>query len=334
MIVPRAVKSVLCRGARVGCRLYVCGQVSRPLSSIPDSAVSLLAGASCTVALASLYANYRQYKEVQRLSAIEQGLSTREDLLKHKEELLHANQRSFEASMQSLAKDALAANSTAFIGLAKSTFTDMQVQAKVDIDRKQMSIKELVDPLQSSLRFVENKIEALERERLASASDIKRQIVDMISAQKDLRTETANLVRALRSPVGRGKWGELQLQRVIELSGMIQHCDFVQQQALDATNMRPDVIITLSNNRSIVVDAKTPLLAYLEAYECADEERRGALMQSHAKQLRAHINALSAKAYWDQFDRSPDFVVMFVPGESIFSAALNADPTLIEYGGK
>lgn len=292
----------------------------------------MLAGASSAVAAISLYGNLRQYKEIQRLSAIEKAIYAREEVLRHREELLHANQRSFQASMQSLARDALNENSTAFINIAKSAFSDLQVQAKTELDRKHMGIKELVGPLQQSLRYVENKMEALEKERLTSTTDMKRQMLDMISAQKELRNETANLVRALRNPVGRGKWGELQLQRVVELAGMVQHCDFVQQQALD-TNLRPDVIIRLSNDRNIVVDAKTPLMAYLEAYECSDEERRAGLMLSHAKQMRGHINSLSAKSYWDQFDQSPDFVVMFIPGESIFSAALNADPTLIEYGG-
>jgi DNA recombination protein RmuC len=279
-----------------------------------------------------MYGNLRQYKEIQRLSAIEKSVSVREELLRNREELLQATQRSFHVSMQSLAKDALSENSTAFISMAKTAFSDMQIQAKTELDRKHIGIKELVGPLQQSLRYVESKMEALERERLVSVTDMKRQMLDMISAQKELRSETANLVRALRSPVGRGRWGELQLQRVVELAGMVQHCDFVQQLALE-TNLRPDVIIRLSNNRNIVVDAKTPLMAYLEAYECADEERRAELMENHARQVRGHINALSAKSYWDQFEKSPEFVVMFIPGESIFSAALNADPTLIEYGG-
>jgi DNA recombination protein RmuC len=218
-----------------------------------------------------------------------------------------ARQRLTE-TFQALSAEALKSNNQAFLDLAAT---------------RQQAIEQTVKPIADSLDKVERQIQAMEQTRAVLSDQVK-----------GLSSETANLVTALRSPKARGRWGEIQLQRVVELAGMIERCDFVQQESVGTEDglLRPDMIVKLPGGKSIVVDSKVSLKAYLEAFEATDEDVRAARFKDHAAQVRAHLTQLSAKAYWEQFQPAPEFVVMFLPGEPFFGAALDADPSLIEYG--
>ncbi len=249
-----------------------------------------------------------------------------------KEHNLQQSQQHFQILMESLTQKALIQNNESFLKLAQGTLHEMHERAKVDIDHKQENINKLIQPLQQSLEKVDLKMEALEKERAHAFTDLRRQVVDLMATQKELRFETANLVKALRTPTGRGQWGEMQLKRVIEMAGMLSHCDFMEQNVVADGKLRPDVIVRLPGNKTIVIDAKTPLMAYLESLETQDDQQKQGFLIQHARHVKTHIAALSKRQYFEQFEHSPEFVVMFMPGESIFSAALQADPTLIEYG--
>jgi DNA recombination protein RmuC len=198
----------------------------------------------------------------------------------------------------------------------------------------QQSFLDLVRPVEASLKQVDEKLRQMEKEREGAYRELKSQVVTMGQASERLRSETATLSQALRAPHTRGRWGEIHLKRVVELSGMQAHCDFVEQSTVagDGGALRPDVIVHLPGGKTLIVDAKVPLTSYLEAQETADEALRDRKLGEHTRQVRDHITRLSLKAYWEQFDESPEFVVLFIPGESFFSAAVQRDPDLLEFG--
>ena len=248
--------------------------------------------------------------------------------------LLQEARAELSASFKALSAEIYRSNSESFLQIAKSTLSHFQERAKDDLNQRKEAINDLVKPLQDSLQKVDVHVRQLEKERIAAYTSLAEQVKSMAMSQTRLQGETANLVRALRTPVARGRWGEMQLRRVVEMAGMLAYCDFVEQQTVQGEEggLRPDMIIRLPNGQQIVVDSKASLQAYLEAHEMEDDEQRLEKLKTHARQMRTHLGQLSGKAYWQQFDRSPEFVVMFVPGENFFSAALAQDPELIECG--
>ena len=240
----------------------------------------------------------------------------------------------FRSTFQALSAEALKTNNEAFLHLAESRLREARTEAAADIEARRTAIETLLSPMKTTLEQVDREIRESERRRTQTSSELVQRIASLDSVGQTLRAETARLVDALKRPGVRGRWGELQLKRVVELAGMVEHCHFTEQQTIesDDVRIRPDVIVRLPGGKYVVVDAKVPLDAYLKALEAPDEAARQRLLCDHARQVRSHLAQLAAKGYADHVQPSPDFVVMFLPGEMFFSAALEQDPTLIEYG--
>jgi DNA recombination protein RmuC len=269
-----------------------------------------------------------------QISSLETQLDAERKAAAEKLGLLEDAQDKLSDAFKALSAEALNTNTQNFLNLARETLGHFQETAKGDLDTRQKAIGELVQPLKESLDKVDIKIRELESTRVSAYSSLTEQVKQLATSQVQLHSETSKLVNALRSPVVRGRWGEIQLRRVVELAGMLQYCDFNQQAtiATEDGRMRPDMIVRLPNERLIVVDSKTPIEAYYESLEAADETVRRARLKDHARQVRAHLTKLGAKSYWEQLDCTPEFVVLFLPGETFFSAALEQDPSLIEFG--
>jgi len=283
--------------------------------------------------------------ETQKLSALNAELNTRRATLEttleyvrkandEKIELLDRATTDLREAFQALSADALKSNNQAFLELARTSLERFQSEAKGDLKLRQEAVANLVAPIGESLRKVESQIQQIEKDRSEAYGDLTAQVRSLIGTQEKLQAETGNLVKALRTPTVRGRWGEIQLRRVVEIAGMLSYCDFSEQETISTSNgrLRPDLVIKLPGGKNVVVDAKTPLLAYLDAIDSTDDALRLAKLRQHAQQVRTHLTQLSSKGYWEQFEASPEFVVMFLPGETFFSAALEQDPTLIEYG--
>jgi DNA recombination protein RmuC len=251
-----------------------------------------------------------------------------------KVKLLDDARQALENSFKSLSADALRSNNQSFLDLAKASLAEFQQGARGDLEKRQVAIDALVAPVRASLDKVDEKIAALEKSREHAYGEIRQQFTQMAEVQTQLRDETNNLVKALRQPHVRGRWGEIQLRRVVEMAGMMLHCDFVEQQSADSDDgrLRPDLIVKLPGGRQIVVDSKAPITAYMEAHEATTDELRKVKILLHAQLMRRHLEALAKKSYWEQFQPTPEVVVMFIPGEAFYSAALEADPDLLDSG--
>jgi DNA recombination protein RmuC len=238
--------------------------------------------------------------------------------------ILRSKHAELSARFDALAADALRKNNETFLELATGK-----------LGQKEQAVEQLVAPIRESLKQVDGKIQQLEVARQGAYSELRTQVAELAQAQKDLRSETGNLVGALRDrPNVRGRWGEIQLRRVVEMAGMVEHCDFETQKhvATGDGRLRPDLVVSLPGGKSVVVDSKFAGQAYLESLSAGSEEERIAKLRDHARQVRDHITKLSHKSYWSQFDQTPEFVVLFIPGETYLSAALEQDPGLIEDG--
>ncbi|MBV9313584.1 MAG: DNA recombination protein RmuC [Pseudonocardia sp.] len=254
-----------------------------------------------------------------------------------RERLLAARDVQLKESFRAISADVLASNNEAFVALAegriKEVTSALAAKAAVDANANSQAINALLDPMTVTLRRVEGQLRTVEKDREAAYAGLREQVAAMHRNSEQLHSETKQLVNALRAPQVRGRWGELQLERIVQLAGMVEHCDFTQQvsTAGQEGTVRPDMIVHLAGDKQIVVDAKVPFAAYLEAAQTQDPDVHAQRMAAHARQLRAHVDALSAKEYWAAFQPTPEFVVLFVPGDPFLEAALRSDPGLLEH---
>ena len=287
---------------------------------------------------------FLKYREIKRFELSEKQKQEQIDLLQEERTKLSVEiakfseqqkvyeeaEKKFSDTFKALSSEALKNNNSQFLELAKQNLEKYQEGAKGELEKRQQAIDKLVDPLKVSLKNVDDVLKKIQLDH----SGVREKIQSLLTSEAQLKKETANLVTALRKPNVRGRWGEMQLRRVVEIAGMVGHCDFFEQQSIDsgAGRTRPDMIIRLPNQRTIIVDSKAPLESYLDSLEVTDEHRQKEMLQRHANLVRTHIRNLSAKSYWEQFQPAPEFVVLFLPGEMFFSAALEQDPSLIELG--
>lgn len=248
--------------------------------------------------------------------------------------LLEASEARLRDMFQSVGAEALRQNGEAFLQLARGSLGELHQANAAEVEARERAIADMVAPIQDALARVDGTIRQVELDRVGSYEALVTQVRALHDGQRELSGQTRHLAQALRAPTVRGRWGEIQLRRVCEMAGMLEHCDFTEQTTVESSDgrLRPDLMVKLPGGKVVVVDAKAPLQAYLEATECTDEAAREGHMRDHARHVRDHITRLSAKAYWGQFDAAPEFVVMFLPGETFFSAALQHDPSLIEFG--
>jgi len=281
-------------------------------------------------------AQARDLLEAERLerARLETRLTETQASLSEQKTLLEGASRQLTETFKALSLDALSQNNAAFIQLADKTMQAVLMEMKGDFEKRQGAVEAVVKPLEESLKRYETQIQAMEGTRQAAYGDLSRHISELVKMQDRLTDQTRTLASALKEPQARGRWGEITLKRVVELSGMSAHCDFIEQPVTEAETgrKRPDLIVKLPEGRQVIIDAKVPLRAYLEAYEATDAVVTSANLVRHARSVRDHMNSLATKEYWKQFSPTPDFVVLFLPGEAFFSAALDNDTTLIEDG--
>ncbi|MFC5051121.1 DNA recombination protein RmuC [Rubritalea spongiae] len=273
------------------------------------------------------------------LSSIEAGLRAKleaeQKMLKQKEELLGKAEQKFADTFKALSHEALKASQEQFLQLAQNSFKAQQDSVKVDMDKRVDAVERMVKPINESLDKAQKQVAEIEKVREGAYKSLQEQVRHMQETHLGLQKETKQLVKALRQPTGRGQWGEMQLRRVVEMSGMQEHCDFETQTTTttdEGKKLRPDLIVKLPGGQNIIVDSKAPMDAYLDAVETSDDVEKEAALVRHAAQVRTHIQQLSSKKYQDQFETSPEFVVLFLPSEAFFSAALAQDSSLIEKG--
>ena len=292
--------------------------------------LSLLAAAVGAV-LAWALTRGRANAEIVRLQIT---LDKEREAAVEKLRLLEHAQAELGDAFKALSAEALRSNNTSFLQLAKATLERFQESARGDLERRQQAIGELVRPLAESLDKVDRKIQEIETARAAAYGSLTEHLKGLAAAQSNLERETVKLVGALRAPAARGRWGEMQLQRVVEMAGMVAYCDFTTQETVDTGDgrQRPDLVVRLPGGKNVVIDAKAPLDAYLDALDLHDDEARRGKLREHARQIRVHLQKLAMKSYWSQFEPAPEFVVLFLPGETFFGAALEQDPALIEFG--
>ncbi len=296
-------------------------------------AASAVAGAIAGGALIHIRAQRRLLAVQTENASLHTRLEAEQRIAEERQASFNAAREQLADSFRALSGDALRHNNEEFLRLAQQTLARFQVQAKAELGEREKAVEALVQPIRETLGKTAEQLQAMEKERRSSHSALQEQLKRMTQDQERLRDETHNLVKALRRPEVRGRWGELTLRRLVELAGLVEHCDFTEQPSIsgDAGTLRPDMVVRLPNGREVIVDAKTPLDAYLEATEAPDEASRGQALARHARKLRERVRELAAKSYWQQFRNTPDFVVLFIPGDQFLTAAQDLDRDLIEH---
>ncbi len=295
----------------------------------PAFAIGLLLG----LFVAWLIARRRTRALRNDITDLEKRLKSQTDLQEEREAAFELANARLTQAFSDISSRSLRANSDTFLKLAEQNLGTQQQRAKAELSEREKAVESLVKPIREALEASHKQIADLEKARSEAYGGIKHQLEAMQLSQQSLTQETQNLVKALRRPEVRGQWGEITLRRLVELAGMVEHCDFVEQvhTVSDGQIIRPDMIVNMPDQRQLVVDVKTPLDAYLQAAEAQDDAQRKLGLERHAKNVRAHIRMLSTKAYWEQFEESPEFVILFIPGDQFLSAALGEEPDLIEY---
>ena len=293
---------------------------------------ALAAGLLLGVLVTWLIMRTRKQRVEEQLAATEVRLKDQDALQLEREAAYGAATAKLTTEFSVLANQTLRSNSETFLRLAEQNLGAQQERAKRELGAREQAVENLVKPIRDALQHSQRQIAELEKARSEAYGSIRAQLETMQTSQQSLAQETQNLVKALRRPEVRGRWGEITLKRLVELAGMVEHCDFQEQvhTSADDRTFRPDMVIRMPDDRELVVDVKTPLDAYLEAVEAQDDAQRELGLKRHARNVREHIRKLSSKAYWQQFAQSPEFVILFIPGDQFLSAALNEDPDLIE----
>jgi len=300
-----------------------------------DLFIGIVIGLFLGAALVYFVLNSNHAKTKEALARLEAQHAAELKSAEEKLALLEQARAQLKESFQALSSEALSRNNESFLNLAKSTLEKYQEGAKGDLEKRQEAIHQTVEPVGLALKAFNERVEKIEERRTQTDASLKQQLQQLAESQVQLSRTTGSLVQALRAPQVRGQWGEMQLRRTVEMAGMINRVDFLEQASVDSADgqrQRPDMLINLPNGRQVVVDSKVPLAAYLDALQSDNPDVQKERMIAHARHIRDHIKGLSAKSYWTQFDNAPEFVVLFIPNETIFSAALEQDPMLIEQG--
>jgi DNA recombination protein RmuC len=299
-----------------------------------DGAVwtALLVGVVFGALAALLWRARREQRLTIETELLRARLKTEETVNAEREQALSRAREQLQGVFGELARDSLQSNSEVFLQLARERLARQQSDASQALKERETAIESLVQPIRDALAKTEAQIKAIEHDRIDSVATLKTQMEALAGGQSSLSRETRNLVTALRRPDVRGQWGEITLRRLVELSGMTSHVDFTEQQhrTTDSGAIRPDMVVHLPEQRDVVVDVKTPLDAYLAAVEAQDDEERRSQLRRHSQIVGARVRELSSKQYWLQFERSPDFVVLFLPGDQFLSAALQENPGLLD----
>jgi DNA recombination protein RmuC len=304
-----------------------------------NSALLLAGGLVLSVlllALGYLFGRLQASRRLEDLRAALQGaesrLATEAERQREQMDLLARSEQQLRASFQQLAGETLRGNSELFLTMARESLARDQAEATGQLREREAAIAVLLAPLQAALQKSEAQIAALEKERHEAYAGLRMQVESLTTGQQSLTRETRNLVTALRRPEVRGRWGEMTLRRLVELAGLAEHCDFTEQVHTNGEGgaQRPDMVVHLPQARDLVIDAKTPLDAYLDAIDAGNDEARDSALRRHTSQVAARVRELSSKAYWQQFERSPDFAVLFLPGDQFLSAALSQQPDLLD----
>ena len=280
-----------------------------------------------------LIARRRSLRLEDELEEQQQHIRTQDALAAERQAAFDAARFELVHSLGNLTQESLRTNSEHFLRLAEQNMARQNERAQANMNEREQAVESMVRPIREALKASQDQIRSLEKARSEAYGSISAQLESMQAGQKNLAQETQNLVNALRRPEVRGRWGEITLRRLVELAGMVEHCDFQEQvhSVGEGQIIRPDLIVNMPDTRQLVVDVKTPLDAYLSAVEAPDDAQRQLALKRHASKVREHVRTLASKAYWAQFSESPEFVILFIPGDQFLSAALNEDQDLIEY---